>query len=140
MDGKELALSIKVVVRDDRGRCLLLKRSKKSKGHPGLWDLPGGKVDPGESFDAALRREVLEETQLTVRVGRLLGATETEAPLKRIIYLVMEAHQEAGQVRPSDEHDAFIWVDTREADRIRADVCEAFRPFVCGKGDAGAQT
>jgi 8-oxo-dGTP diphosphatase len=139
MDGKELTLSIKVVVRDDRGRCLLLKRSMKSKGHPGWWDLPGGKVDLGESFDAALVREVREETQLSIRVGRLLGATEAEAPLKRIIYLVMEAHAEAGQIRLSDEHDAFIWVDAHEAARIQADICEPFRPFVCEKPGAGAK-
>ena len=138
MDGKALSLSIKVVVRDARGRCLLLKRSMKSKGHPGLWDLPGGKVDLGESFDAALVREAREETGLSIRVGRVLGATEAEAPLKRVIYLVLEAHAEVGQVRLSDEHDAFVWVDAPAAARIQADICEPFRPFVCGKGCAQA--
>ena len=128
MEGKALSLSIKVVVRDQRGRCLLLKRSMTSKGNPGRWELPGGKVDLGESFDAALVREMREETGLSIRVGRVLGATEAEAPLKRIIYLILEAHAESGQVRLSEEHDDFLWADAREAAGV--DVSEPFRPFV----------
>ncbi len=128
MNGKALSLSIKVVVRDDQGRCLLLKRSMKSKGHPGMWDLPGGMVDAGESFDAALVREVREETGLAIRIGRVLGATETEAPLKRIICLILEAHAEAGQVRLSEEHDDFLWASPKAARGM--DILESFRPFV----------
>ena len=56
MLGKPLKLSVKIVVRDDAGRCLLLRRSLSSKGNPGKWDFPGGKIDPGESFDEALVR------------------------------------------------------------------------------------
>lgn len=43
MSHKPFALSAKVVVRDEEGRCLLLKRSMSSKGNPGKWDLPGGR-------------------------------------------------------------------------------------------------
>ena len=59
------------VVTDGRGRLLLIRR-----GHApgaGLWSLPGGRVEPGESDAAALAREMREETGLDVTVGRLLG-------------------------------------------------------------------
>ena len=72
MSHKPFALSAKVVVRDEEGRCLLLKRSMSSKGNPGKWDLPGGKVDIGESFDQGLLREVAEETGLTISLQRVL--------------------------------------------------------------------
>ena len=52
------------MTRDDRGRVLLVRQ----RGGPfkGAWLLPGGGLEPGESFDAALRREVREETGLDV--------------------------------------------------------------------------
>jgi len=59
------------VVTDAHGRLLLIRR-----GHDpgaGLWSLPGGHIEPGESDAVALAREMLEETGLTVVPGRLLG-------------------------------------------------------------------
>ena len=51
-----------------RQRVLLTRRTDN-----GLWCLPGGGMDPGESAAEACAREVLEETGLVVQVGRLLG-------------------------------------------------------------------
>jgi 8-oxo-dGTP diphosphatase len=59
------------VVTDDRGRLLLIKRGHEPGA--GLWSLPGGRVEPGETDAEALVREMLEETGLTVEPGRLLG-------------------------------------------------------------------
>jgi 8-oxo-dGTP diphosphatase len=49
---------------------------------PGLgrWSVPGGRVDPGEDDDTAVRREVLEETGLHVLVGMLVGTVQRPAP------------------------------------------------------------
>ena len=59
------------VVFDPDGRMLLVRRANEPGR--GLWSLPGGRVEPGETDVAALVREVLEETGLTVTVGRLVG-------------------------------------------------------------------
>ncbi|GAB4581544.1 MAG: NUDIX domain-containing protein [Anaerolineales bacterium] len=56
------------VVRDEIGRILLTRRTDN-----GRWCLPGGHVDPGESVAEATAREVLEETGLVIRLGRLIG-------------------------------------------------------------------
>jgi 8-oxo-dGTP diphosphatase len=66
MKEKPYGLSVKMVLRDDNGRCLLLKRSMNSKWYAGKWEFPGGKVDPGENFGDALLREVFEETGLRI--------------------------------------------------------------------------
>ena len=60
------------VIKDELGRLLLIKRAH----HPGagLWSLPGGRVEPGETDAEALVREMREETGLTVQAGRLLGS------------------------------------------------------------------
>jgi ADP-ribose pyrophosphatase YjhB (NUDIX family) len=60
------------------GRLLVVRR-----GHDpgrGLWSVPGGRVEAGESLEAACAREVLEETGLRVRVGAVVGRVERAAP------------------------------------------------------------
>lgn len=60
-----------VVILDADGRLLVvLRRNEPSSGR---WSVPGGRVEPGETFEEAARREALEETGLQVSIGLLLG-------------------------------------------------------------------
>jgi len=62
------------VIKDSAGRLLLIKRGHEPAA--GLWSIPGGRIEAGESDAAALVREVREETGLEVAAGRLLGAVQ----------------------------------------------------------------
>lgn len=57
MTGTEVALAL---IRQE-GRCFLQRRPLTASVFPGLWELPGGKLEPGESPRAALERELREE-------------------------------------------------------------------------------
>jgi len=127
MAGKPLVLSVKVVVRDASGRCLLLKRSLSSKGNPGKWDLPGGKVDPGENFTQGILREVVEETGLTISIQRVGGVAESESPTNKVVYLILEGRLESGQVQLSSEHDEYVWVNRWELPKM--ELADQFRAF-----------
>lgn len=69
-DPQSVRLSVSAVVRREAGagQLLLMRRSDN-----GLWGLPGGYVEPGESVRDAVAREVGEETGVRVAVGRLVG-------------------------------------------------------------------
>jgi 8-oxo-dGTP diphosphatase len=128
MPQKPYALSVKVLIRDGEGQCLLLKRSMSSKGNPGKWDLPGGKLDPGENLEQALLREAIEETGLTISLTRVLGATESEAPARRVAYLIFEGRIASGQVKLSEEHEDFTWVAVKDIEKV--DIAPQFRPLL----------
>ena len=66
------------VIKDDQGRLLLVKRGHEPGA--GLWSVPGGRVEPGETDSEALVREMREETGLTVQAGPLLGSVRRPAP------------------------------------------------------------
>src|SRR5580658_10947123 len=66
------------VIRDDAGRLLLIKRGHEPGA--GLWSLPGGRIEPGETDAEALVREMAEETGLQVEPGRLIGRVDRPGP------------------------------------------------------------
>ncbi|MGH3192795.1 MAG: NUDIX hydrolase [Streptosporangiaceae bacterium] len=73
MSGTEIPC-VGAVVKDAQGRLLLIKRGHEPGA--GLWSLPGGRIEPGETDAQALVREMLEETGLTVEPGRLIGSVK----------------------------------------------------------------
>jgi 8-oxo-dGTP diphosphatase len=66
------------VVLDAAGRLLLIRRGHEP--HAGLWSLPGGRVEAGETLEQAVRREVLEETGLPVVPGPVVGRVRIAGP------------------------------------------------------------
>lgn len=98
------------VVRDARGRILLARRTD-GRDLAGLWEFPGGKVDPGETPEAALVRELHEELGIEVEAGERLIEVPHAYPHKRLRLDVRHVRVRAG--RPQGrEGQALAWVPT----------------------------
>ena len=97
------------VVTDGQGRLLLIKRGHEPGA--GLWSIPGGRIEPGETDAEALVREMLEETNLIVEVGRLLGRVQRPFLDGAVIdikdYAVTVT---GGTLRPGDDAADARWV------------------------------
>jgi 8-oxo-dGTP diphosphatase len=110
------------VLRD--GRVLAARRTRPDHA-AGRWELPGGKVEPGESPEDAVVREVREELGCTVRVtGRLSGV---EPVGERLELRVLVTELVDGDPVPL-EHDAVRWLASGELDLV--DWLGPDRPFL----------
>ena len=118
------------VLRDAQGRVLLARRPA-GKADAGLWEFPGGKVEPGESALVALRRELNEELGLRVLDGEPLIRVPV---VSAVDGAAIRLHLDTWTIRAFDgvpiahEHDALAWVD--QADLGRYPMPPADRPVV----------
>ncbi len=103
------------MVRNRDGKYLFLKRSAASRHFAGQWEMPGGKMDPGETMEACLLRETREEAGVTVRLTRVLGADEGVIEKYRLAYIIFEGLADDDTVTLSGEHDDYTWVSPAAA-------------------------
>jgi 8-oxo-dGTP diphosphatase len=98
------------VVHDGRGRLLLVRRGREPGR--GLWSLPGGRCEPGETAADAAVREVREETGLRVAAGALVGRVERPGP-GGAVYVIddVACAVVGGELTPGDDADDARWVD-----------------------------
>ena len=99
---------VAALVRDDAG-CYLITRRRSGSHLAGLWEFPGGKREPGESLEAALRRELTEELSATFAVGALVDTVKWEYPERVVVIAFYRCQLESGTIAPR-ESQAMAWV------------------------------
>lgn len=117
-----------IIIND--GRILIARRAKGQKSED-KWEFPGGKVEPGETPEEALKREIMEELSLEIEVGEFFMESNFKYDFGEIRLLVYKArcmdknlnlsvHSEAKWVKP---------MDIRNYDYAPADIPVAERLF-----------
>ena len=114
------------VITDVRGRILLARRTQ-GRDLAGLWEFPGGKVDPGETPEHALARELQEELGIDADIGEPLIRVPQQMPHKRIVLDVRHVPAHRGHPRGLDGQ-ALAWVPRDKLDRYA--MPPADRPVV----------
>ncbi len=100
----------------DRPGEVLAFRRAAGRSHAGLWEFPGGKVEPGETDAAAVARELLEELSLTgVARRRLWSGLTADGGLEIVFY---ETDRSPGPVAPEADHDAVASVRPEHAEDL----------------------
>lgn len=103
--------AVKAVIVQD-GAVLLLQRAATETHLTGYWDVPGGRLDYGETPEAALHRETTEEAGVDVSIITPVNAWGfTRDDGLYIVGTTFLCAFDGGQPRPGDEHTEAKWVD-----------------------------
>jgi 8-oxo-dGTP diphosphatase len=102
-----------IIFREEK--ILAMRRAATKDAGAGLWETLSGRVPLGEEPLEAVKREILEESNLTVEVEpqpfTIYQAKRKDLPMMVIVY---KAKYLSGEVLMSDEHDAFDWLTPEE--------------------------
>ncbi len=116
----KVVLVNRAIVLNENREILLLKRTESDSWMPGKWELPGGKLDPGQDISNALEREVLEETGLVViptdKTAYWHSEIISSGKYKGLPYIVLVGVVKSlgGKVKLSEEHEEFCWTDEND--------------------------
>jgi 8-oxo-dGTP diphosphatase len=109
-----------VIIRD--GQVLLVKRGREPA--KGLWAVPGGAVEPGETLQAAAEREIFEECGMVIRAGEpifvfdLIEKDETGALKFHYVIVDMRAEYVSGEPVAADDAADARWLAPRDLDSL----------------------
>jgi 8-oxo-dGTP diphosphatase len=129
--GREGAVRVTAGIIEGDGK-VLIGRRKPGKHMGGKWEFPGGKIEPGETPEQSLARELTEELGVRAQVGQFLGRAFFEGDGVSLELLVYRVESMVG-IPVLREHEELRWVRPDElllydlADSDRAVVRELYR-------------
>lgn len=127
------------IVRD--GKVLILRESGSyvDSTQTGKYDVPGGRLQPGENFAEGLRREVKEETGLDVAFGQPFHMGEWRPTVRgeqwHIVATFVRCESLTGDVVLGTDHDAYEWVEPSEYAKfpLASNMREAFEAYLAAR-------
>ena len=109
-------IAVKAVVRNQEDEVLLIKRAADDVHCPDVWEIPGGRLDNGESPFGGLQREVSEEVGLEIEIGKPLCVDYfIRQDGQQITMIIFECVLVDGEVTLSHEHTEYKWLGVLEA-------------------------
>lgn len=104
----------------NQGKVLLIRESANNPvgTNANKYDVVGGRIEPGESVEECLKREVKEETGLEIKIGKPFYVTEWRPVVKgepwQIVGIFFECFADKDQVRLSQDHDDHKWIEPKD--------------------------
>ena len=119
MEQKSIRVGSAVIIENEKGEILLAKSTKPPV--KGMWVLPGGGINFGETAKEAAKREIKEETGLIIEVGNLLTMYELIQPKNKVHKVIFyhKARPTGGKLHPTDDISELVWMKPREIKKMK---------------------
>lgn len=115
---------VAAVIKDENEKILITQRNLK-KAQGGLWEFPGGKIEPNETRENAIIREIKEELDIDIEVKSYLSEKVFNYPEKDINLIALECKKVSGEIRLL-EHEDYKWVPKNELDNFQFAPADLF--------------
>lgn len=107
-------VAAKAIIKNEEGKYLIVYRSQSDTHAAGKADLPGGKIDPDETIEQGLHREVKEEADLEIEIIRPLRTWGFKNDNHETVGITFLTKHKGGKVSLSWEHESFEWLSREE--------------------------
>ena len=104
-----------IVQRATDKKVLLLRRSPMETSMHGMYELPGGKLEEGETPKQAAKVETKEEAGMDVKIVKELTPVHVDHDMKKCYHCFLARPKKGAKVVLSEEHDHFVWVTPEQA-------------------------
>ena len=102
----KLYFAAKAIIQNGE-KFLILKRTEEEND---LWEIPGGRMEYGETLEETLVREVMEETNLTVEPGKIITSWDLMQEHRQISGVIFMCRNMSGEIKLSNEHKDYQWI------------------------------
>ena len=106
---------VAAIIQDEEGHMLATQRGYGE--YEGWWEFPGGKIEPGETHDVALVREIWEELTVMIKIDEWLCTIEYDYPTFHLTMHCALCHIVQGRVQ-LNEHTSAKWLAKGELDSV----------------------
>ncbi len=115
---------VAAVIKDENEKILITQRNLK-KAQGGLWEFPGGKIEPNETRENAIVREIKEELDIDIEVKAYLSEKVFNYPEKDINLIALECKKISGEIKLL-EHEDYKWILKKELDNFQFAPADLF--------------
>lgn len=121
-----IGVGVGAAIFNDEGKLFITKRGKKAKNERGKWEIPGGGVEFGETFEQAIKREIMEEHGIEIEILELLGICDHIIPKEKQHWVsptfICKIVTGEPRIMEPDKCEEFGWFTIEEAEQLSLSI------------------
>ena len=117
-----IGVGVGAAIFNDKGEIFITKRGSKAKNERGKWEIPGGSVQFGETFEQAVKREIKEELGIEIKVLEMLKIWDHIIPEDKQHWVaptyICKIIKGTPKIKEPDKCEAIGWFTPSEAEKL----------------------